>query len=65
MQWNSFSEFISMGGYGFFVWGSYGVAFLLLAAEIIMLRSRKRRVIEQTAVRRQLDTRNSKLETDL
>ena len=65
MQWNSFSEFISMGGYGFFVWGSYGVAFILLAAEIIMLRSRKRRVIEQTAVRRQLDTRNSKLETDL
>ena len=65
MQWNSFSEFINMGGYGFFVWGSYGVTLVLLAAELIMLRSRKRRVTEQTAVRRQLETRNSKLETGL
>ena len=65
MQWNSFSEFILMGGYWPYVWGSYAVTFVLLAAELIMLRSRKRRVTEQAAVRRQLETRNSELETGL
>ncbi|MFY9621467.1 MAG: heme exporter protein CcmD [Pyrinomonadaceae bacterium] len=65
MQWNSFSEFISMGGYGFFVWGSYGVTFVLLAAELIVLRSRKKRLSEKAALRRKLETRNSELETAL
>lgn len=65
MQWNSLSEFINMGGYGFYVWGSYGVTVVLLAAEIITLRSRKRRVAQQTAVRRKLESPNSKLETAL
>ena len=59
MQWNSFSEFINMGGYGFFVWGSYGVTFVLLAAELIMLRARKKRLSEKAALRRKLETRNS------
>ena len=59
MQWNSFSEFINMGGYGFFVWGSYGVTFILLAAELIMLRARKKRLSEKAALRRKLETRNS------
>ena len=25
MQWNSVSEFFAMGGYAFYVWGSFGV----------------------------------------
>ena len=62
MQWNSLSEFISMGGYGFFVWGSYGVTFVLLAAELIMLRGRKKRLTEQAALRHKLETRDSELE---
>jgi heme exporter protein D len=65
MQWNSFSEFIDMRGYGFYVWGSYGVTLVLLAAEIIMLRARKRRLLHQKETRHQLETRNSKLETAL
>ncbi|HEX5702244.1 MAG TPA: heme exporter protein CcmD [Pyrinomonadaceae bacterium] len=65
MQWNSLSEFINMGGYGFFVWGSYGVTFILLAAELIMLRARKKRLSEKAALRRKLETRNSELETAL
>ena len=63
MQWNSFSEFISMGGYGFYVWLSYGVTFVLLAAELIMLRARKKRLSEKAALRRKLETGDSKLET--
>ncbi|MGQ0761366.1 MAG: heme exporter protein CcmD [Acidobacteriota bacterium] len=65
MQWNSFSEFISMGGYGFYVWGSYGVTLVLLAAELIMLRSRRRRVAQQAQLSRRMETRNVEPETVL
>src|SRR5258705_13687321 len=34
----SVSEFLAMGGYGFYVWGSYGVAVLCIAIEIWSLR---------------------------
>ena len=36
------SEFFNMGGYAFYVWGSYGVTFLLLATEIYLVMKRKR-----------------------
>jgi heme exporter protein D len=42
MSWRSWTEFWSMGGYGFYVWGSYGVTFALLAAEVLLVRSRRR-----------------------
>ncbi len=42
MQWSSLSEFLSMGGYGLYVWGSYGVTLVLLGGEVIMLWKRKR-----------------------
>lgn len=61
MQWSSLSEFISMGGYGAYVWGSYGVTFVLLAAEILALRARRRR-LAQAATRDELRSQNSNLE---
>lgn len=39
MDW---SKFFSMGGYGLYVWGSYGLSFVLLAGEVLMLWRRKR-----------------------
>ncbi|HET7671643.1 MAG TPA: heme exporter protein CcmD [Burkholderiales bacterium] len=38
------SEFFYMGGYGLYVWGSYGVTFALLAIELAVLwkRTQKR-----------------------
>ena len=36
------SEFFAMGGYAFYVWGSYGVTFALLALEIVLVLKRKR-----------------------
>ena len=36
------SEFFAMGGYAFYVWGSYGVTLALLAVEVILLLKRKR-----------------------
>lgn len=34
MHFQSFSEFLAMGGYGFFVWLSFGITYLLLAGLI-------------------------------
>jgi len=37
----TWSEFFSMGGYAFFVWGSYLVAFIAIAGEVMLLWRRK------------------------
>jgi len=42
MNWGGWSEFWAMGGYGFYVWGSYGVTLACLALEIFFLRRRSR-----------------------
>ena len=42
MQWSSVSEFLAMGGYGLYVWGSYLVAAAVIAAEIAVLVRRGR-----------------------
>ena len=36
-------DFLAMGGYAWYVWGSYGVTFLLLAVEVVLLRKRSQR----------------------
>ena len=43
-KWGSWSEFFSMGGFGLYVWGSYGITFVLLAGEVLMLWKRKRNI---------------------
>ena len=35
------NEFFAMGGYGFYVWGSYGVAVLCIGLEIFFLKNKK------------------------
>jgi heme exporter protein D len=41
MHWNSFSEFLAMGGYAFYVWGSFGITFLAMAIEVWLLNKRR------------------------
>ncbi len=42
MEWASWDAFWAMGGYGLYVWGSYAVTLVLIAAEIYLLqRGRK------------------------
>ena len=36
------SDFLSMGGYAWYVWGSYGVTAVVLILEVIALRRRAR-----------------------
>jgi heme exporter protein D len=37
IYWQSFGEFLAMGGYAPYVWGAYGVTAVLVAAEIVLL----------------------------
>jgi heme exporter protein D len=39
-------EWLSMGGYAWFVWGSYGVTLAVIVGELVALRARKRRALE-------------------
>ncbi len=47
MSWHSASEFFAMGGYAFYVWGSYGVATVAVVAELWALRQRRRTLLRQ------------------
>ena len=49
MNWNSFDAFIAMGGYGFYVWGSYLVTAAGLAIEVALLVARRRRTLQMLA----------------
>ena len=40
--WNSFGEFLAMGGYGVYVWGSFGLCAAALAVEAVLLAQRRR-----------------------
>lgn len=42
MNWSSVGAFIDMGGYGLYVWGSYGVTALCIAVEAWTLARRAR-----------------------
>lgn len=41
MQWHSLSEFLAMGGYGMYVWPSFGMTAVCLIGEILALRRRQ------------------------
>ena len=45
MNWGSWENFLAMGGYAFYVWGSYLVTLGLVIAEIVLLALRKRSVL--------------------
>jgi heme exporter protein D len=40
--WMSVGEFLAMGGYGLYVWGSFGLCALALAIEAVLLAQRRR-----------------------
>lgn len=44
MNW---ARFFNMGGYAFYVWGSFGVALLSMGVEVLLLRRRKRALLHQ------------------
>ena len=42
MNWSSWSEFVAMGGYGFYVWGSFGMTAVVIVGELVSLRARRK-----------------------
>lgn len=44
MNW---SEFFAMGGYGAYVWGSYGVAALVMLLEVLWVQRRRRTILRR------------------
>lgn len=47
-NWSSWSDFFSMGGFGLYVWGSYGITLVLLVGEVLLLWKRKRNIARRT-----------------
>ncbi len=41
MQWQSFDAFLDMGGYGLYVWVSFGLTVVCMAVELWLLRRRR------------------------
>lgn len=45
MNWESPAAFFAMGGYGLYVWGSFGVCVLLMIAEPILAIKRRQDIL--------------------
>ena len=58
-MWNSFDDFLAMGGYGLYVWGSLGVCAMVCIIEPVMLVLRRRALIAETAAQDTSDTGKS------
>jgi heme exporter protein D len=41
MQWNSISDFFAMGGYAFYVWGSFGLTAVVMLGEALVIRKQR------------------------
>ena len=63
IYWKSFSDFLAMGGYGFYVWGSFGVTALIMLIEpIVAIRNEKTliaRLKRQLRAEARADQRNT------
>ena len=57
MHWNSLADFLAMGGYALYVWGSFSACALVMAAECLQLRLRRTELLE--ALREQLAAQQS------
>lgn len=51
MQFDSISAFLDMGGYGFYVWLSYGVSIVALALLIFASINSHKKIKQQIALR--------------
>jgi heme exporter protein D len=46
MNWGSPAEFFAMGGYGLYVWGSFGVTAVALVIEPILAQRRRNAILK-------------------
>ncbi len=41
------SEWLAMGGHGFYIWGSYGVTALFMIVEVMLVMHRRRTLVQR------------------
>lgn len=51
MAFNSINDFLAMGGYGFYVWLSYGLTFLALFSIVISSIMKKNKIFKNVEKR--------------
>ncbi|MBS1190905.1 MAG: heme exporter protein [Rhodocyclaceae bacterium] len=47
IHWNSFADFLAMGGYAGYVWGSFGATALILILEPLFIIRRRKETISR------------------
>lgn len=57
MQFESFSAFLDMGGYGFYVWLSFGVSCALILALLFSSLYGHKQVIKAITIRQQRESK--------
>ena len=62
MIWASWADFFAMGGYAFYVWGSYAVTAALMMAEVILVIRRHHATLARLA--RTVNTNQMRIEGD-
>lgn len=45
MNWNSWTDFLAMGGYGLYVWGAYAIVAACMLLEPLACRRRHQRAL--------------------
>ncbi|MGK0170459.1 MAG: heme exporter protein D [Gammaproteobacteria bacterium] len=56
---NELSDFLHMGGYGSYVWGSYGVVAIVLVGNLVAISVRRRTVVRAIAQRERVELRRA------
>jgi heme exporter protein CcmD len=56
-------RYLATDKYAIYIWGSYGVTFLLLGAEVLMLLKRKRNLTRRQSPK--VESRDARFETSL
>ena len=59
IHWASFSDFIAMGGYGLYVWGSFGGTALIMAIEPIVASRNHKSTIARLKRQIRAENRNT------
>jgi len=49
----TFSEFLNMGGYAFYVWTSYGITFVVLLVNIVLPIVQRKTLLRSLALKQQ------------
>lgn len=52
MNWSSWADFLAMGGYGLYVWGSLGMCAAMIIAEVALLKARRMSLVRDEGAAR-------------